>query len=879
MFKNKLIIFLVLLSLSFSIICAEESVGVIVKYKASEVNNLVNLSVVEVNLSQIAKLENQKDVEFVQINSRVSAFLTESRPLMNATMTSKLQSNSINLTGTGKTVCILDTGVDTDHLEISGKILAQYCYCGNETNYALPTGCCSNGLKEGLSAEDDNGHGTHVAGIVVANKSLIGVAPGANIVSIKVLDLEGTGWGADIVKGINWCVNNFSQYNISVISLSLGGGYYNESCDTDQAAYSSAINAAVSQNISVVIASGNNGNLTHISSPACIANATAIGDVYDDNVGLVAWLGGCTDATTFADKIVCHANRNSLVRLFAPGAIINSTWYTGGYHETGGTSMATPHVAGAIAIINQYLVLTGRTKTPSEIEQVLYDTGKQIYDSGTGLNFSRIDVYSAIISLDEDAPSVSLVSPANNSLFNSSRTFTCNATDLSLRNVTFYLWNSTSLYNQTSSDVSGATNTFSINISNMTLGSYNWNCEYYDEAGNSAFAASNYTLPPFLVSLNNPINNNHTNINETFFNCSFASNEYYSLSNSTFYLWNSTSGLVYNETKNIAGASNESVFNYTFTSEQEYNWNCLGVINDSNSYFASSNYSITYDITLPNMTIDNPATSLSSGSVSLGVTLGEQGVCEYSFDAGVTNTSMASSDNLSFTASATKDSGTYTVYYYCNDYAGNFNSSSREFTITITVAVVSSSSGGGGGGSTSTAVVLTNSEFASGSSKEVSSSGEIKFTSSGASHSLKVNKLGTNYANITLQSEPINLVLYVGQETKQDLNNDAILDVYLRLNSILNNKANITIKEINESINKTVSDLNNNKTQTQEPLVDRIFNPINPWQKLYIPGIVLIIVILAVLYYFENRKMHKKLRFSAVQLKKRLINQHKKTKI
>jgi len=234
---------------------------------------------------------------------------------------------------------------------------------------------------------DDNGHGTHCAGIVAANGSVMGVAPDAKIIAVKVMNSSGSGYSSDIIAGIDFCINNSEIYNISVISMSIGTEtHYSSSCDSDFPYYSDAINNAVSHNISVVVASGNNGSASGISAPACIENATPVG------------------AVDKSDKIASFTNRGSGFpeMLLAPGVNINSTWVGGGYLIASGTSMATPHVAGAIALIKQYLRLTNQGRTPQEIEELLNETGKRIYDSGTGMYFSRIDVYSAILSLSHD---------------------------------------------------------------------------------------------------------------------------------------------------------------------------------------------------------------------------------------------------------------------------------------------------------------------------------------------------------------------------------------------------------------------------------------------------------------------------------------------
>jgi subtilisin family serine protease len=244
---------------------------------------------------------------------------------------------------------------------------------------------------------DGDGHGTHCAGIVTSqDETYKGVSPGTNIVAAKVLDDSGSGWFSNVAAGVDWCIDNKDNYNINTISMSLGDGgeYNNPSTDCDPYATAIAINTAFEQGIFVVVASGNDAHENGISYPACASNATSVGSVYDADVGKITWGGApptCTDKTTSPDQIVCHTNRDEILDLLAPGALITST-VPGGYAEYGGTSMATPHVAGVASL----MLDANNTLTPPQIRDILKNTGVSIYDSETGLTFPRVNASAAI---------------------------------------------------------------------------------------------------------------------------------------------------------------------------------------------------------------------------------------------------------------------------------------------------------------------------------------------------------------------------------------------------------------------------------------------------------------------------------------------------
>jgi len=322
--------------------------------------------------------------------------------------------------------------------------------------------------------------------------------------------------------------------------------------------------------------------------------------------------------------------------------LINSTNETEGFAIKSGTSMSTPHVAAAIAILNQFLHLTGQNpQSPLQHEITLNSTGKRVEDWKNGNNFTLIDVYSAVISLDSDVPVVGLISPANDSsLTLGNYTFACNVSDLALANVTFYMWNATGdVYNTSIGSAAGASYMYRSNVSDIGLGNYSWSCKAVDENGNEGFGL-NYTFKIANMSmiLDNPFADMKTNANKTY-TCNVTSDN--SLSNITFYLWNSTSGLVWNETVSVLGTINSSVFGYNFTAVGNYSWNCFS--SNSLGYVVSysSNYSILYDLTSPNISLVSPVNGSFLNKGIFNVTLTEEGYCAYS--VGDANVSMTAS--------------------------------------------------------------------------------------------------------------------------------------------------------------------------------------------------------------------------------------------
>lgn len=299
-------------------------------------------------------------------------------------------------TGKGVVVAVLDTGVDTHHPDIRDGLAAEQCFCMS----ASGAGCCPNGTTEQSgagAAEDDNGHGTNVTGIITSDGRVAppGIAPDATVVVVKVLDKTGAGTSSGILSALDFVINKHPE--VKVVNLSLGlGNLFPGACDSAASfttAFASAVNTLRGRGAVFFASSGNNGSSSQIAVPACIGNAIAVGAVYKGDVGTITF--GCTDATTAADRVACFSNSDSQVDVLAPGAPVTSAGIGGGVSTFVGTSQACPVAAGVAALI----LSAHPGLSPDALEAAMKNTGVTITDPKNGLSFRRIDAKAAVDSV------------------------------------------------------------------------------------------------------------------------------------------------------------------------------------------------------------------------------------------------------------------------------------------------------------------------------------------------------------------------------------------------------------------------------------------------------------------------------------------------
>ena len=339
-----------------------------------EFSNLFNGIVIQdISQSMVKKIEKISYVKGIYQDKRLSISLKDSVSIINVDETSQLIDNQgLNISGYGVTIAILDTGVNYNHPDLKDSYIGGYDFVNRD-----------------YDPIDDNGHGTHCAGIAVGNGNVssfkfVGVAPKANLFSYKVLDANGTGHLSWFIEAIELAIDpnqdgNFSDH-VDIISISAGdsSGHSND-------ILSMVVDNAVDLGVVVVAAAGNDGpSYGTISSPGCAKNVICVG------------------ATDKNDCIASFSSRGTINSeiikpdVLAPGVNIISTSIDGGYVSLSGTSMSCPHVAGTIALMLQMHPSWSPNKIKISLENSAFNLGLNHAIHGHG----RINAYGAIKSFE-----------------------------------------------------------------------------------------------------------------------------------------------------------------------------------------------------------------------------------------------------------------------------------------------------------------------------------------------------------------------------------------------------------------------------------------------------------------------------------------------
>ncbi len=251
-------------------------------------------------------------------------------------------------------IAILDTGIDLDHSDLN--VFHEKTFVAGTTN-----------------ADDDHGHGTHIAGIAAAKDNsfgIVGIAPGARLWAIKVLESSGNGDISTLIKGLDYINQNSNQVDVAVLSLG---------CECESGALDIAIkNTVEAGGITVVVAAGNSGKEARTFTPARHPEVITVSAIVDTD-------GKCGGEGTSSvhggdDTLASFSNFGKVIDIAAPGVDIYSTFKSDSYAKLSGTSMAAPHVAGAAAL---YISLHPEA-SPTDVKNYLIETGTKFSDSCNG---------------------------------------------------------------------------------------------------------------------------------------------------------------------------------------------------------------------------------------------------------------------------------------------------------------------------------------------------------------------------------------------------------------------------------------------------------------------------------------------------------------
>ncbi len=348
----------------------------------------------ELHLRAVRRLLHNSGVRSIDLDGGGRGMLTETLALVGG-----YTANTAGFLGVGVTAATLDSGVDTDHTDLAAALVDEHCVCR--------PGCCPDGSNTQTgsgAAEDDNGHGSLVAGVLLSrgNSASVGTAPAANLVAVKVLRGSDLAFEAtsDIIAALDWIVSNYTVLppmasTVRVVNMSLVTNLrVTGDCDVHPSfsTLADVVDELDDRGVVVVAAAGNAGDTNQLPGPACLPKVVAVGAVWDSDLGIqnLQGLYGCTDFITAADQITCFSNAAINTDVFAPGAQMTGPINDGGVGVSVGTSFAAPAVAGAAAL----LLEQDPTRTPADVRALLVSSPSQV--TGTPFTFPRLDVAFAL---------------------------------------------------------------------------------------------------------------------------------------------------------------------------------------------------------------------------------------------------------------------------------------------------------------------------------------------------------------------------------------------------------------------------------------------------------------------------------------------------
>lgn len=307
------------------------------------------------------------------------------------------------LDGRGTTVAVIDTGVDWKR--------AAFGTCATPGAAGCKVAATVEVAPDDASL-DDSGHGTNVAGIVLK------VAPAARVVGLDVF-ANGIAKSTDLLAAMDWALTNRATYNIVAVNLSLGGSGSSTPCGDHS--LETAFARARTVGIVAAVASGNDGFVDQLAWPGCSPSAVSVGAVYDHSVGSLA-TAACKDPTTAVDQVACFSNTASFLSVFAPGVGVNAAGIT-----MTGTSQATPHVAGAAAVLRSAFP----NESADQIVTRLVSSGVPVHDAKANVTRPRLDLLAATRVTTDTTPPVGSVRIGDGSpwMSRAAQTLTLTATD------------------------------------------------------------------------------------------------------------------------------------------------------------------------------------------------------------------------------------------------------------------------------------------------------------------------------------------------------------------------------------------------------------------------------------------------------------------